>query len=265
MVVPLLFLFCAVHSQAQLRIGSTNSLWDISQGTTVLNYSRLNSSAGPPYPQFDVGDIFGGTYYACSLERYYDTIFADGNPDGFTNYVEWHTASNVTVQSFDLYAAGDAPPCATSREFASFKLKAKSPGSTNFDLTLFTFVPTHPYTYVSNQFPLLVSADIKAVTAQDFRAEFVNRNGARYDGPRIFGLDAFSQRRHFVMTIAQPPAKICWTSFTNTMYQVQYSTNLANNLWSNLGEPVAGSEGITSITDITPGQPQRFYRVVQLP
>src|SRR5205823_3109879 len=67
-----------------------------------------------------------------------------------------------------------------------------SPSSTNFDITLYTFTPTHPYTYLDPSNHALVVTNIPVVTAQNFRAEFVQWNAGRgYDGPRIHELDGF--------------------------------------------------------------------------
>jgi hypothetical protein len=52
-----------------------------------------------------------------------------------------------------------------------------------------------------------------------------------------------------------------WNTMTGFGYQVQYSTNLAQMNWNNLGVPLIATNSITRASDtIGPGQ-QRFYRV----
>src|SRR5439155_13144866 len=118
-------------------------------------------------------------------------LFVDGMASGFAHEVDWRTPSPVTVRSFNLWAAGDGD-AASSREFASFRLLAKSPGVSTFDLVLYTFTPTHPYTWVYGIPQLVISTNIQPTTAQDFRAELINRTGPPYTGPRIIELDGFT-------------------------------------------------------------------------
>jgi len=164
---------------------SSNDLWDISQGSVVTGNSPVNS------PFSDIRDMFGGQFSAVEPGN---TVFANNQPPGFVHYVEWQTAVPVTVNSFNLFAAGDGPADNNEREFSQFVLKAKSsPSATNFDLTLYTLVVTnHPYTFVDPVHSALVSANITPVTAQNFRAEFTQYTAGRgYDGPRIIELDGF--------------------------------------------------------------------------
>lgn len=59
---------------------------------------------------------------------------------------------------------------------------------------------------------------------------------------------------------------ICWPSLTNTFYQVQYRSDLTTNAWTDFGAPVQGNGSAMCYTDNSVRQqPQRFYRVVELP
>ena len=67
-------------------------------------------------------------------------------------------------------------------------------------------------------------------------------------------------------TIRCSQVEVCWGSFTNKTYQVQYRSTLTTNLWADLGAPLQGSNDRTCVTDaVPPGEPQRFYRVVVQP
>jgi hypothetical protein len=56
-----------------------------------------------------------------------------------------------------------------------------------------------------------------------------------------------------------------WTSVAGQEYQMQYSTNLIQTNWNNLGGTNSPTGGTTTTTDSTGPDPQRFYRVVLLP
>ena len=53
---------------------------------------------------------------------------------------------------------------------------------------------------------------------------------------------------------------ICWSSRTNTMYQVQYRSDLTTNIWVDVGAPIVGTGLVDCVTDPIAG-PQKFYRV----
>jgi hypothetical protein len=68
-----------------------------------------------------------------------------------------------------------------------------------------------------------------------------------------------------VASLRVSPLEFCWTSRTNRMYQVQYRSQLTN-IWTSLGPPVQGNGTTNCITDaVIADQPQRFYRVAELP
>lgn len=179
----LAFGFSITSALAIVDPGSKTDLWDISQGTVVT------SDTGVWSPQISIGDMFGGT--SSFPQELGQVVFADGKPPGFTHAVEWQTTSPVEIGAFALYASGD-DFAANQREFASFTLKAKSPGSQTFDLTLYTYQSSHPYSFQDPSQALLISDKITPVTSQFFRAEFVQWNaGTGFDGPRVVELDGF--------------------------------------------------------------------------
>lgn len=53
---------------------------------------------------------------------------------------------------------------------------------------------------------------------------------------------------------------VCWSSRTNTTYQVQYRSDLTTNVWVDLGQPIDGNGLLNCVTDPVSG-PQKFYRV----
>jgi len=57
--------------------------------------------------------------------------------------------------------------------------------------------------------------------------------------------------------------EICWSGRTNTMYQVQYSTDLATSDWTNFGAPVRGTAN-NCVSDLVVSGEQRFYRIIRV-
>jgi hypothetical protein len=53
-----------------------------------------------------------------------------------------------------------------------------------------------------------------------------------------------------------------WSAMAGFSYQLEYATNLAAPLWTNIGGALVATNGALSAEDPTPVSPQRFYRVV---
>jgi hypothetical protein len=96
-----------------------------------------------------------------------------------------------------------------------------------------------------------------------------------YNTPSYFGLDDISAVPISppVFRLTQPaPSQtanfnITWSAAAGMTYQVQYSTNLHQTNWINLGGPVAATTNTLTISDTNAllNSPQRFYRIVVLP
>jgi hypothetical protein len=70
-----------------------------------------------------------------------------------------------------------------------------------------------------------------------------------------------------LMSIRVSQVEICWTSYSNYLYNVQYRSDLTTNVWVDLFPTnilATGSETCV-FDDIPRGRPQRYYRVVELP
>ncbi len=188
---------------------STNDLWDISQGTIITANSPL-------YPGEDARNMFGGTFGSPEPS---DVLFADGEPAGFTHYVEWKTAAPVTVGSFALFAVDDNAAQAYERGFTNFVLKAKSSAAApTFDLTLFSMNETnHPFILLDPVNFALIVTNISPVTAQYFRAEFGQYTAGRgLDGPRVIELDGFVPTTKPPVVLVQPTNQTVFVGDTAT-------------------------------------------------
>jgi len=56
-----------------------------------------------------------------------------------------------------------------------------------------------------------------------------------------------------------------WSAQSNVSYQVQYTTNLAQTNWSNLGGPIASANGTVTTTNSINASPQGFFRLMLSP
>jgi hypothetical protein len=173
-----------VSLASDLDFGSKSDLWDTSRGTIVTGLSgRANQTFRPE-------NIFGETF--TTSDGLPSFSFEDGKPEGFVHYVEWSTPTPVTVTRLHLHAQGDGPANNNGREFKKVRILAKTDGSATYNRVVWEFEPTHPYTFENYDVRLVVGAEVEAVTASQFRAEFVGLGGTFWSGPRVWELDAFA-------------------------------------------------------------------------
>ncbi len=71
--------------------------------------------------------------------------------------------------------------------------------------------------------------------------------------------------RNKPVTTIDKAVRICWPSFTNCLYQVQWQSSLATNVWNDFGAPVQGTGGTNCVFDTLDDQQSKFYRVVPVP
>jgi hypothetical protein len=152
---------------------SLTDLWDTSQGSTVVTHTGTLSGA-----VFDIRNMFG--FGGAGGQ----TLFADYRGAGYVHAVEWQTSAPVTLLSFSLWAQNEGMD---RRAFNRFTLFSDSGG------TWQEIYDTGPgFSYPSTP-ALNLEQDVTPVTAQDFRAEFVQApyTSGNASGPRILELDGF--------------------------------------------------------------------------
>ncbi|MCE5187182.1 MAG: hypothetical protein LLF76_13760 [Planctomycetaceae bacterium] len=138
---------------------------------------------------YDVDNMFQKSGEAID-PNFASTIFEDFPADS-VYYVEWKTKSRVCVNTVHLLATHDAvtdPITPMKRAMKQFVLKAKSAGSTTYDLTLYSGAVAVPYNAPYN--PAVLDKWINLavpVVASEFRAEFTGNDNL---GIRLGELDA---------------------------------------------------------------------------
>jgi hypothetical protein len=236
-------------------LASSFDLWNFTSGSEITSSSGY-LWAGTPYGMF-------GENGHSNLSEAEWTYFSDGMPDGFTHFVEWRTAGPVTVRAIRLFAAGDGPIYNNEREFTEFTLRAKSPGSSEFDLVLAHSTPSHPFSLLDPATYALLDMQIPTTTAQEFRAEFVQFNGFRgFDGPRIVELDAFGSIPEVLPFItSDPQSKSVVHNSAVTLEVSAYGGNLQYQ-WMFNGEVIPGQTGRTLTIEKVKPKHQGTYSVV---
>lgn len=135
--------------------------------------------------RFDVDNAFekeGTLPDPCSDSLIFDEL-VDSGP---LYYIEWKTKSVVEVAAFNLKATHDA--VTHGRAMNHLTVKAKSIGSSTYDLTLYNADIAVPYGSVYDPNVLDLWVNLPApVTAQEFRAEFTANDAM---GTRINELNA---------------------------------------------------------------------------
>ena len=141
----------------------TTDLWDLAQGITITDNSATLAGS-------DIRNMFGGEINSLGPEELRNTLFQDGMDAGFVHFVEWETASAVTIEQINVWASHDLPdPIGCQRP--GLQSRSESSPTETMILDLFT---TNPYDYGSRQFGLLFEEFLSSpVTASTFRAEFV--------------------------------------------------------------------------------------------
>ncbi len=126
---------------------------------------------------------------------------------------------------------------------------------------------THQVCYLSNP-PVLAWTNLTfVVTATGTNT--VLQIAAKNE-PDFFGLDDIAvtpiPRPSFTLVNQTTNAFIfSWNSLAGLVYQVQYRTNLLQAGWLDLGSPIPATADTTSLTNHFGPEPQRYYRVRQLP
>ena len=87
------------------------------------------------------------------------------------------------------------------------------------------------------------------------------------DGGYCDNISFNAPQARLLASIRVSQVEICWNSLTNRFYSVQYRSELTTNQWTDLlPTNILAVATQTCIYDnIPPDQPQRFYRVVELP
>lgn len=183
-------------------VASTTDLWDVSRGTTVTANSAV---IGAPFYSFpfvsDIRNMFGNAQ--AGVIEPGNTLFQDFQPAGTVDFVEWQTASAITLRNFHLFAAHDgAPRNINQRGFSRFTLYAQNPSTLAFEKIFELFpstqygntpAPANGYTEgTPGGNALILSVNVTPTVAQKFRAEFVQQGAPSTEsGPRILELDGF--------------------------------------------------------------------------
>ena len=237
--------------------GSKMDLWDTSQGSVVTRIS------GQANDSFKPENMFGGSFPTTDANQP-TFVFEDGKPAGYVHFIEWKTAAPVKVKSFKLHAQGDGPEYLNGREFSSFRLLAKTPGSNTFDHVLYQFSPSHPYVFEDADSSLVISDTVTSGLAQEFRAEFVDSGVRFWSAPRIFELDGFAESNQPNLKVFTA-LELVWKTTLGHKYQLQWREGLVNVEWKDYGDSFIGDgSGKSLLISARETGVTRIFRLVEL-
>jgi hypothetical protein len=174
--------------------GVTTDLFDVSNGTTVMDFSPQNPLAGAS----DARSIFG---FLSGFVTPGEAIFADGGMPGDVDFVTFRTLAPINLVRYELRLQDDSSFSGTAnRGVTSVELFA-SPDGALFDLiSSGPITPFYNGAYGFTQ--ITVSDDVSANGMQFFRLEVTRVNDS---GPRIVELDGFGS------TFPEPGSLMIWS------------------------------------------------------
>jgi len=188
---------------------SYTDLWDISEGSWVTAHSPVHHHTGlmGMYGwSSDIRNMFGGYYGQSSFggsNPQYETYFTQDTGAGAIHWVQWKTASPITLRSFNMVAVhyfshySATTGNINDAGFSQFRLYSGD-GSGNWTL-LYELDDTDPDgdlyygggpTY-TEQFYLELAVNVAPTTAQYWRAEFVQYGDGAPTISELDGYDTF--------------------------------------------------------------------------
>ena len=106
---------------------------------------------------------------------------------------------------------------------------------------------------------------IVTATGSSAVVQFGFRNDNSYFGLDDVSVTAVSKPAFQAVAKSGGAVNLTWSAMNGLAYQLQYTTNLTQDSWVNVGNPVNASGGTASTPNPTPSNPMRFYRLILLP
>jgi subtilase family serine protease len=201
--------------------------WTILDGAGYPNNFVTNASFGlPPH---------SGTYVM---------LLGQPTPPSFLNQTLPTTPGNLYLVSFWFFSDGAVP-----NEFL-FNWNGQ---------TLFDQIDTPPtFNWTNMQF-------VVQATANNTVLEFGSADDNGYLGLDDVSVTPIPTPLLQGVTKSGNSLQFSWNSLSGIIYQLQYSTNLSKNNWSNLGSSITATSGSTGTSTPIGPDPQRFFRVQVVP
>jgi hypothetical protein len=210
-------------------------------GSVITAHSDY-ATAGTPYGMFGAGS---------SADKSDTTAFAAG-----AAFVEWTTPTSVQVKTVRLFARSGRDE---KHDIGTFTLRAKSPGSSTFDITVGTYTPTHPYTMLDQNTFAILDTEITPIVATAFRADFTDNPGA---GACLLELDAFATRPEVAPAIVINPQPTSGTKKSCITVSVLARGGALKYQWKFNGQVIPGATSATFCIDTAKRPDQGNYSVV---
>lgn len=177
---------------------SASDLWDVHYSSNPIQILEHTPTYTSGYSggtvTYSVEAMFGAVTNQTYPDAQTNTIFADGKPAGFTDYVVWRTPLPIHLTGFRLYSEIDSDGTVKPavRQIINFRLFYSTDG------TSWTGIEDRNTQELYNSRFLEYAKDGLDFTASYFKAEFVRAADVevfpgRYGGggPRVVELDGF--------------------------------------------------------------------------
>jgi uncharacterized repeat protein (TIGR03803 family) len=244
--------------------GGTNgygSIYELgTNGTLTTLVSFNNTNGANPYAKLVTGwdgDLYGTTYQGGDYG--YGTIFKIDGHGKLTTLVSFDNTNGAAPQA-PLYEALDGNLYGTTSSGGNLGGQPVGHG-TLFELaTNGTFTPLIVFNGTNGDSP-------QGELTQDANGTFYGTTayGGDYNFGTIFRFSIAGPPNFLSATANGATVTLTWRAALDGMYQVLYKTNLDQTPWANIGEAVKATNVTMTAYDVIGSEPQRFYRLLQLP
>lgn len=205
------------------------------------------------------------------------------NFDGFwvakCNFFLPQQATNVSLTYWNLAADDRVVLKLNGSPIAATGLQAYSSGIYQGQMLLVDGGPTVNYNFtgpdsgisgtVTNGFNIGATNTLEAIVNNTDHGVYGNActfqdqiDGVTF---QMSGIVSYGINQPF-LSIRSSQVEICWNSYSNTLYNVQYRSDLITNNWEDLFTNILATNNETCVFDDLPcGRPQRYYRVIVQP
>jgi uncharacterized repeat protein (TIGR03803 family) len=235
------------------------TIFRLSPDGTFTNLYKFSGGNDGGFPYANLVQGSDGNFYGAAFNggKYNGGDVFRFTPEGqFTNLYSFTGGSDGAFPYSSLVQGSDGNFYGTTYSYGNYDFGTIFEITTSGNLTpLISFSGTSgPYLGANPQGSLVQGSD------GDFY-------GTTYDG------GAYNKGTVFRLSLPLPPVfksitettgtvTLVWSTAAGQTNQLQYSTNLTQTNWVNLGQAVLATNGVMSASDSVGTGPQRFYRVV---
>jgi uncharacterized repeat protein (TIGR03803 family) len=225
--------------------------------TALLSFSGANGSfPAAGLVQGSDGNLYGTTQFGGTNNSDNGTVFKI-TPGGTLTSLFSFSGPNGNWPVAPLVSGSDGNFYGTTSGDRSF-------GGTNTFGTAFRITPAGALTTLASFESTNGACPLAGLTLGSDRNFYgTTFQGGQGDGGTIFRL--VEPPRIAAITASPGSVTLCWTSFSNGIYRVEYKPALVAPSWTTLAPDVTATSDMTCVTDSVGAATLRFYRIRVLP